>query len=566
MHHQRRAASRSKTGESSSSEHAGPALTSLEPLTTEPAHTADPATFDPGDDWQTTHEPVTPDDAVNAGEFEEAARIEGEREVQVLHGPGSPLGLCGAPSEEDIVKSRASTGVCDPGWEVIHRQVGTVEQPEQLRFADPGTLFIDGTPTMDDVHQGGIADCYFLASIASIVQSDPGRIRDMMTLSGGQVTVEFFKFDPSKSTWTPAAVTVSTDLLHYADGDGFPAGLVGAGFRAGSKPISSLWYANVESESLWIYEDATFELALWAPVLAKAYAKYAEQFGQYGGFDSGNQNKSTDEAGNARSGYEIVGGGIAHYTYPIVYGPNIVDFGETAIAYTPGSDLVASNLGAIENLLRLSGYDVPNTENFHMTVGLSRSDALERLDAQLAHTVNQPYMRRYAASFSRMLSRLRDSIQAWRDAPDDSRDTAQDRVAQRAAAAVAPGNWPVIDSDREDGDFRRLQELLLVVKDIATDGAEGQRFTYAWHSYSVVRASFADDEGKALALTTANLATEHPKIDTARSTVRLRNPHGRNEPDRRGDGADDGQDDGEFNVTLEQLFRVFGFQQWGQTT
>jgi hypothetical protein len=441
-----------------------------------------------------------------------------------------------------------------------------VEQPEQLRFADPDTLFIDGTPTMDDVHQGGIADCYFLASIASIVQSDPGRIRSMMRLSGGQVTVGFFRYDAASSAWVPAPVTVSTDLLHYAGGDGVPTGLVGAGFRVGPRPVSSSLYAHVEGTSLWIHEDAMFELALWAPVLEKAYASYAEQYGQYGGFEPGDANAATDAAGNARSGYQVIGGGIADYSYPIVYGPDAVDFGQTDITYTPGSDLVASNLGAIENLLRLSGHDVPSGENFHMTVGIGRDDAVERLDAQIAHTVDQRYMRSYAASFSRMLRRLRTSIQAWRDAPDDgARATALEKVSQRAAAAVEPGNWPVIDSDREGGDFRRLQEMLLVVKDIATDGAGGQRFTYAWHSYSVVCAAFADAAGAPLVLTPANLATEHPNIATARSTVRLRNPHGGNEPDRRGDGADDGQDGGEFDVTLEQLFRVFGFQQWGQT-
>ncbi|KPK80364.1 MAG: hypothetical protein AMJ81_12170 [Phycisphaerae bacterium SM23_33] len=53
-------------------------------------------------------------------------------------------------------------------------------------------LFVDG-PEYDDIHQGGVADCYFLAALSSLAQSDPGIIQQMIApLGDGTYAVRFY--------------------------------------------------------------------------------------------------------------------------------------------------------------------------------------------------------------------------------------------------------------------------------------------------------------------------------------------------------------------------------------
>jgi hypothetical protein len=99
MLHQRRSASRAATGRTTTEDHAGPSLDGFDEHAAGPERTGEPSTFDPGGGDQTTHAPVTPYGAVNAGDAPESAFVDGEREVQVIHGAGSPLELCGAPAE-----------------------------------------------------------------------------------------------------------------------------------------------------------------------------------------------------------------------------------------------------------------------------------------------------------------------------------------------------------------------------------------------------------------------------------------------------------------------------------
>lgn len=122
------------------------------------------------------------------------------------------------------------------------------------------------------------------------------------------------------------------------------------------------------------------------------------------------------------------------------------------------------------------------------------------------------------------------------------------------AWAVAPGNWPVLDPDQEQGAFRGLQELLLVAAQLGNDSGGGQKHVYAEHVYTVTGATFLDADGKDPALTLQNYETEARRIDPAKSTVDLRNPHGKNEPNPSGVSR---EEDGCFSLTLEQFISAF---------
>jgi hypothetical protein len=89
------------------------------------------------------------------------------------------------------------------------------------------------------------------------------------------------------------------------------------------------------------------------------------------------------------------------------------------------------------------------------------------------------------------------------------------------------------------------------------------------HCYSIVQALFLDSRGDWVPLAAAApwvRPTLFPRVDTARSLVRLFNPHHANEPDRHGDnrptrpgdGAPFGSgSDGVFTLSLDQFFRNF---------
>src|SRR5262249_12393092 len=65
-----------------------------------------------------------------------------------------------------------------------------------------GNLFVNG-PAVNDVRQGELSDCYFLAALGELAQDRPQAIKDMFTDNGdGTFTVRFF------NGTTPEYVTV----------------------------------------------------------------------------------------------------------------------------------------------------------------------------------------------------------------------------------------------------------------------------------------------------------------------------------------------------------------------
>jgi hypothetical protein len=55
------------------------------------------------------------------------------------------------------------------------------------------SLFVDG-PQYNDVAQGSVGDCYFMAALASLADTDPGLIRQMITsLGDGTFAVRFYR-------------------------------------------------------------------------------------------------------------------------------------------------------------------------------------------------------------------------------------------------------------------------------------------------------------------------------------------------------------------------------------
>lgn len=522
------------------------------------ASTRDPRETPDSDGDQRTHEFVQLQDG-RADQNEEIGTRETQSQVQILHSFNDPLDYAGTPNENALYLEDEQASECSPGWEPITRKVGSVANPSRNSMLTD-SVYIDNTPTTSDIIQGDIGDCYYLAALTSIVASDPAKIKNMMTVSGTSATVTFFRYDGVANGglggWVPANVTINDELLRTTGTDGTDYGLVGSGFRVAENPSMSSWFAHNQNQNLSINEDAYYEAALWAPLLEKAYARFSEQYGQYGGMPGATSNAASDEHGNALSGYDIIDGGTAGEIQAVFYGDDALDIDYLITSHDPTVS-ASANPELIKSLLMVNGEGVASGEAFNLTASTPSDESMVRLQTQLAHTLAQPYLTTYGEPFTNMLTRMQSRLEQWVNETNPSaKSDLQTRVANNAAHAVKPGHWPVLNSEREDGDFRELQDLLLVVTNLGTDSNNSQRMVYADHEYTVLSAIFKDPNGAQITPSLSDVDAGTVSIDPLLSKVQLRNPHGTNEVDRMNEGPD-GQDDGFFSVTLDQYARVF---------
>lgn len=183
----------------------------------------------------------------------------------------------------------------------------------------------------------------------------------------------------------------------------------------------------------------------------------------------------------------------------------------------------------------------------------------------------------------RRAANVRDAIFASPGA--DAAKLARHKVVVQAAgeAGAAPGAaWRRVEleiaHDRQDNPLlaaqrapalRAMMDLVLNVRNLGTDSSTGQRNVYASHAYSVVAVRFIDFASSELPLhkvPAEQRAQLYGLVDCEASTVKLRNPHKGNEPDRTGmgrptragDGAPSGGgSDGVFTLSINEFFRNF---------
>ena len=111
-------------------------------------------------------------------------------------------------------------------------------------------LFTDG-PTYSDIRQGSVGDCYFLASLASMADTNPDSIRQMITpLGDGTYAVRFYR------NGSPVYLRLDASLPVTSGG--------------------SLVYARLSASG-----------EMWVPLLEKAYAFFRTGAGSYSSIESG---------------------------------------------------------------------------------------------------------------------------------------------------------------------------------------------------------------------------------------------------------------------------------------
>ncbi|RUM93974.1 MAG: hypothetical protein DSZ28_05615 [Thiothrix sp.] len=183
-----------------------------------------------------------------------------------------------------VIEDRQDPGI-DPGLSQEQQQSGGyghqqvqaplyAESTETLTipgFVEDMEIVTEQEIDYQDVAQGSMGDCYFLASVAALAKSNPELIRNLITDNGdGTYTVHF----------TSGDVTVDGDFL-ASNGS-----ITGAG----------------------IDPDGRHSPELWVAILEKAYAKLKGGYGPLGGEESDGQGGFVDKGGHSSDAlYELTG-------------------------------------------------------------------------------------------------------------------------------------------------------------------------------------------------------------------------------------------------------------------
>lgn len=160
--------------------------------------------------------------------------------VSGLNSSGDPLAASGSPSFS-ITPASGSTaradsgasGAANPEFNKLNCTFwifGCSSMPD-VSYADVnGELYVDGRGDAsnieaNDVNQGGIGDCYYLASVAAISRQDPDYIKNMMRQNGnGTISVDFYRKKHWWEFWKSdySRKTVTIDDAFPVDKNGNP--------------------------------------------------------------------------------------------------------------------------------------------------------------------------------------------------------------------------------------------------------------------------------------------------------------------------------------------------------
>ncbi len=354
--------------------------------------------------------------------------------------------VCPVP---DALYQEAAPGTA--GFQDVTGLNGTVTQPLIEEDAGKG-LYIGGGPSPNDVQQGGIGDCYFESMLMSLAQRDPNKIKKMMQPDGkGGATVTLWRRqNHDKSLWEritggPEFDYIAVDVhvsseLRFAIG----GGIWGNQLFAGQQPKSQDWWAAVNAGKLEVHRKDEFEVARWAPLLEKAFARFAQTHGQYGGARGGNAAAPTG------SGYDVIEGGLPMHTLSFIYGAEAdsksADIKHQGTNWTPaqsqGVGLLTANSTVIDQLILLAGRgetssnadaDAPN-----LTAVAFEGDMVNRLGPAVGAAIADPDFNKLDPERQAAIRNVQTAWNTWNNLPPDQ-PKATPPITAKATAYTAIG-------------------------------------------------------------------------------------------------------------------------------
>lgn len=443
--------------------------------------------------------------------------------------------------------------------------------PSQIGEAlDPTTIFIADRPEGQDVKQTGLGDCYYLAVLSSVADRDPAAIKRIIRPTSSGVSVILHHRGTGPSQWVKTPLHLDRQLALGSDDS-----LRGAHVRY--QAVRSRW--TVSPDAVWGYEIHrvdVVEAALWAPLMEKAYARFAEAHGIYGGDATGGLPYAAALPGS--SGYNVIdAGGLSRMVFGVLYGKGLdatVPQATSSVDVAPGQQN-AEAIRKLQQLLKRGPQD-PIT---HLVAGIGQGEQAARArtmaSAECAKlyepdTPEYAFLRRKVPD-SADRQALRSGLEALVAAIDaynharagtdqDAITTATEDVGTAAQDLANRATiWAAFFHDGDPGrpaTVTALLEMLAAITPFGTHASTGRRFVYSRHAYAVVDVQLRRADGVRLGVNAL------PRfVDAGQSTVQLRNPHGANTPNP--SGAAETGSRGVFTLTLEQFFQHFATLEYG---
>lgn len=480
----------------------------------------------------------------------------------------------------------------------------------------PDNLFIgDDKPHADEIAQGQLGDCYFLAALTNIVNKDPDRVKQMMRVSDSTFSVDFYYRDPKNSLWKLQRITLPRTLLMANTG-----GVKFAGYKMSTDPASHQWWVTKKSipsqqkkglqigrslqpstpqisqqpttgwqvakpvpqptapvsqqqtpssasrHELTVNRRDNLRAALWMPYLEKAYLRFAQEHGQYG--------TGTAINDKGKSGFDVVNeGGSESRVYPLFYGGR-ASSNVQSIEHKeePPPDLLVRNRSLIIRLLQANDAKLTDPDSIpqrlDITASASKKEHTSRaaaaIDAMMKNSEAVKFLQtkldmQYGA-FGEQVKVLQSELEKSKSIQSEKAEAWQPlaKAARDTVGSIPPWSATLHQADPQKPTVvTSFIELAVNLVSIGTDHSAGQRNIYSKHAYTVVGATFNDNSNTELkTLSHADLRDQElKKIDLAKSIVKMRNPHGANTPDIANQGESERA--GSFDLTLEQFIRNF---------
>lgn len=479
--------------------------------------------------------------------------------VKVIRGKNNPLV---SPSATDAQLFKRGKGV------KVNTIDGSAKKPcKQVRY--DSKLFLgsgEGQPVIQDIKQGSIGDCYFLAALSHMVAQDPTRIKRVMTLQGDKATTVLHHWKGRR--WEPAIIQTNLNLLRLKGKGGK---IVGAQPRVDNreKTEKRRWYADLQGKQLVINRETFFDAAMWVPLVEKAWIRFAQQYGKYG-VKGGDDKKSP---------YNVVNkGGLGRRCLSLFYGNSTSGSKIGKIKYTPTGNSSGLDPNLLSQnralLLQLVNLKKPTGQPKTMVFASSHDEAIPRLEAQIGVVLSSPEGRALPRSQRRKLLYTAGRVGRYNSANGKNKKKLHDQIVKRCTWHIRKrGRYRIngLHADNAPAKFKQLLELMVTLSRRGVDsgrkgnkaGNPGQRFIEPKHAYAVLAAAFKDSSGNALErnrLRTILQGNGNIPIDPTKSTVNLHNPWRHGEPDPRLKGIADNKNDGSFQLKLDQYLRTFTHQ------
>ena len=508
--------------------------------------------------------------------------------------PGISLEGNARPSLNDLVHE-------DPSGSAVNKIQGSVNVPNSTSRVMSG-LFINDTPVADDVHQGNIADCYFLAALLQVIHNDPMKIVNMMKLMGDTVSTTFYYRDAQKK-YHPVTINTKLGIVgREGDQPGYFY-FMGAKVRVANDPKCSYWSSSIDHMTLKVNKRSFYEAAYWVNCMEQAYSLYAQNYGETGrGQEQGSDIHTErfnaadygfhcwclsffygDKAENQaptneywrQQGWQNVDARPAHDDQGEFRTQSFGDDNDLTSGLLDDNALLTQNAHIIRQLIKLAQTEGKNTGvGTYMGAWIPVQTAVFNLQ-HISGLIKQKLETSHRSAGNPNLASIDDAIAQLKTISDtcavyintingsvregtggmqykvliDNASLALEKNAAFQALKISEYSTfrEMVGTTVNFVNNQQLDPNLQGVT--AGEKRKANIFIYGGHEYNIMKASFVDKTGAAV--TDLN-NVDIPNLDVNKSMVTLQNPHGTTRKNLHED-TEQGRG-GTFDISLKSLF------------